>query len=178
MNATEKEVRQWYDAHGMEYLPEDWDRRDAVGESAGAQHADRDRVGREWVHTLDPEVMYDMETDEGGRIMLLWSQREDHEVLAAVEEFFTPYIALMPAAKRRVLDEYLLGHRSQEDIARELGVDQSTVSRRLWASARWLTRLVAQDTNDSTATDEQRAWAVFNEFWLDRFGVDWPLREA
>lgn len=186
---TDKEVRQWYDAHGIEYLPEDWGDRDESGESAGKQSGRPERVGREPVVAYDPESLAQLEgkkqTTRGGLgpdiLTLLWEQREDHVVLAALEEFFTPYLSWMPAAKRRVLDEYLLGRRTQEDIAGELGVDQSTVSRHLRAAVRWVVRELGRDIrqdlpDDTDVSDDELAWDVFNLYWIRRFGTPWPLK--
>lgn len=173
-----KEVRQWYDAHGIEFKDEDWGPRSETGESAGRQQADPDRVGREYVVSLDPADLYAHDDGSLGNIMLLWEQREDHEVLDAVEEFFAPYMSLMPFTKRRVLDEYLLARRTQADLAAEAGVSQQAVSKQLASSVRWLTRVIANDSglSGSDREDSERAWFVFNEFWLDRFGTPWPLK--
>lgn len=177
---TDKDIRQWYDAHGIEFKGEDWGPRGETGESSGRQNADPDRVGRDYVVSLDPAELYAHDDGSLGDIMLLWEQREDHEVLEAIEEFFAPYMSLMPFSKRRVLDEYLLARRTQADLAAEAGVSQQAVSKQLASAVRWLTRTIATDYPDRIAiTDvaaQVYAWAVFNEFWLDRFGTPWPLK--
>jgi hypothetical protein len=179
-----KEVKQWYDAHGIEYLPEDWGERDDTGESIGKQSSIAQRVGRDKVPAFDPEVLNELEGDEGGVVTLLWEQREDHAVLAALEDFFAPYLSWMPSPKRRVLVEYLLGRRSQEDIAVELGVSQQAVSKQLRAAVRWVVREIARGVRadapavyvNGDSTDDELAWETFNDYWLERFGTPWPLR--
>lgn len=187
MSMTDKEVRQWYDAHGMEYDAEDWGPKGDNGESLGKQSSERARVGREYVSPYDPHSLYELEHDEGGVVRLLWEQREDHAVLEAVEEFFAPHMAVMPGAKRRVLEEYLLGRRSQTDMAGELGVSQQAVSKQLRSAVRWVVRDIADDQRfhaevagdmetASTTDDAALAWTAFNTFWVRKFGTPWPLR--
>jgi RNA polymerase sigma factor (sigma-70 family) len=180
---NEKEIRQWYEANGLEYLPEDWGDRADNGESLGYQPLERDRIGHERVSIgFDEKKLEALE--EFGQVMLLWEQREDHEVLEAIEEFFTPYLASMPQAKRRVIDDYMYGRRTQQQIATALGVSQQAVSKQLAAALRWVIARIASDErlkfdddeDSSLIQDEELAWVAFNAFWERRFGTPWPLR--
>jgi len=171
-------VREWYEAHGMEYLPGDWDERSETGESASYQRQEKQRVGDAAVRGgFDDRTLEQLESR--GEVMLLWSQREDHEVLAALEEFFAPYMSSMPAAKRRVLEEYLMDRKSQSEIAAERSpeVTQQAISKQLRAAVQWVVKAIADSTPGAGLyDDEELAWEAFNAFWERRFGTPWPLR--
>jgi hypothetical protein len=174
---NEAEVRQWYEANGMEYLPGDWDERSDTGESASYQPQSSERHHMKMAEMPDQDRLAEMEDE--GKVMLLWEQREDHEVLEALEEFFAPYMSSMPHAKRRVLEEFMMDRKSQSEIAgdRNPEVTQQAVSKQIRAAVRWAVKAIADDTPGAGLyDDEELAWVAFNEYWEGRFGTPWPLR--
>jgi hypothetical protein len=178
------DIRQWYEAHGMEYVAEDWGSRSDTGESTGRAPDVRERPHSGRVASYDGKAFEQME--DLGLVGFLWTQREDHDTLDALEEFFTPYLATMPHAKRRLIDGYIYNRRSQARLAETLGVSQQAVSKRLAAALRWLVKTIADeqrflaevagDYETMSAEDEELAWHSFNTFWEGRFGTPWPLR--
>jgi len=170
-----KFVRRWYAGHDMNVVSEDWGRRDPttgeglenVGNTYWGDRADR--------VTLLP--MRDLERLLGEKLGPIWSPRTDEErkFIEALEDFFTPYIALLPKEKASVLDQYLGQRRTQEQIASAAGVSQQAVSKQLRAAARALMRRIAEDWPENELdperpSSEQRAWFVFQAYWYDRFG--------
>jgi len=171
-------IREWYEAHGMEYLPGDWDERSDTGESASVQQVRSDRFGQGHVYGGLDEAKLAFLEDEG-LVMLLWEQREDHEVLAALEEFFSPYMSAMPHSKRRVLEQYLMDRKTQSEIAaeRDPAISQPAVSKQIRQAVQWVVKAIADSTPGAGLyDDEELAWEAFNAFWERRFGTPWPLR--
>jgi len=176
-----KSARHWYAEHKVNVIPEDWGRRDpATGEgleNAGSAYwGERNRSDRVTKRGLMSELLW---FEDNGMLKALWHQRtdEEREFIEALEDFFTPYIALLPKEKASVLDQYLGLRRTQEQIADAAGVSQQAVSKQLRAAVRALVRRIAQDGglatlpgNDHSITDSERAWFVFDRYWLDRFG--------
>jgi hypothetical protein len=172
------DIRAWYEAHGMEYLPGDWDERSDTGESASYQRQEKDRIGGKAVRGGFDDAALE-QAEEDGKVMLLWEQREDHEVLAALEEFFSPYMSAMPHAKRRVLEEYLMDRKTFEDIAgdRDPTITKQAVHQQVKRAVAWVIKAIADSTPGAGLyDDEELAWVAFNEFWERRFGTPWPLR--
>lgn len=178
MPANETELRQWYETHGMEYLPGDWDERFESGESASHQRVPQQNVGRRHV-TIGADEARLAYYEDKGLVMLLWEQREDHVVLEALEEFFAPYMSAMPHSRRRVLEEYLMDRRTLAEIAdgREPEVSKQAIHQQIRRAVSWMVKTIADSTPGAGLyDDEELAWEAFNAFWERRFGTPWPLR--
>jgi len=178
MKRPPKDARRWYAEHRVNVIPEDWGRRDPetgeglenVGDAYWGERNHADRVTKRGVAS---ELLW---FEDDGLLTALWQPRtdEERELIEALEDFFTPYIALLPKEKASVLDQYLGQRRTQEQIASAAGVSQQAVSKQLRAAVRALIRLISADweLHDDfiNITDEQRAWFVFEAYWYERFG--------
>lgn len=176
-----RDARRWYAKHGFDVIPEDWGKRDQETgeglENAGnAYWGERNRSDRVTRRGFESEFVW---FENAGQLRALWTSRtdEEREVLEALEDFFTPYIALLPKEKASVLDQYLGQRRTQEQIADERGVSQQAVSKQLRAAFRALVRRIAQDAHShdediskTFETPAEAAWFVFECYWYDRFG--------
>ena len=110
----------------------------------------------------------------------MWHARtdEEREVLEALEDFFLPYIAVLPKEKASVLDQYLGQRRTQEEIAAAQGVSQQAVSKQLRTALRALINRIAADAHihdehlfaNHQQGNGELAWFVFESYWFERFG--------
>ena len=160
---NDKEIRKWYADHGVEYIPEDW----------GARGNKMNFMG-----TSMPS--YILMLEEEGRAKPLWPQRGDgeREYVLALEDFFAPYIALLPRPKGNLIEEYMGMRRTQADLARSEHVSQQAVSKAMKAALRSLTRLIAKDDPEYVPPQDGRrrdfegeraaAMRVFVRWYLSR----------
>jgi predicted DNA-binding protein YlxM (UPF0122 family) len=181
-----KNARKWYAKHGFDVIPEDWGKRDPETgeglENVGNAYWGESRDGRDRSVTRLPHGglhQFVVWLEDHNKLSTLWHERgeEEREVLEALEDFFTPYIATLPKEKASVLDQYLGQRRTQEQIADERGVSQQAVSKQLRAAFRALINRIAADAHihdeylnigpDGTASE--LAWFVFECYWYERF---------
>lgn len=142
-----KEVREWYRANGMEYIPEDWGDRFDTGESADREGPDPRVLGREHLRVFLPGSFL-----EGSAP---WSQSrssEEREYMEVLEDFFQPYIAMLPRPKGELLRQMMNDQKTYAQIQEDEGRASrgSTVNagkRALQA----LIRLIAQDDPEFVA---------------------------
>ena len=172
------DVKRWYAEHGVEYIESDWGPRDPeTGEGLGADPA-LPREGHDRVSIRDEQQLLRLE--EQGRLRFPWLERADATELAVLEDFLTPYIALLPRAQARVLDEWMYSRKSHREVAETLGMDHSNVTKRLRTAVRRLIReiandqrfmleIVGEDPQDDVG-DGELAWAVFLEYRKARLG--------
>jgi hypothetical protein len=173
-----KDARRWYAEHHVDVIPEDWGKRDPetgeglenVGHAYWGDSGDARRSGLHRIPGGD-FLQFVVWLEEGGRVSPLWSGRtdEEREVIEALEDFFTPYIATLPKGKASVLDQYLGQRRTQEQIASARGVSQQAVSKQLRAAVRALVRRIAEDAPGYSEDPSKSAWFVFERYWRNRF---------
>jgi predicted DNA-binding protein YlxM (UPF0122 family) len=175
-NRAPKDARRWYADHHIDVIPEDWGKRDPeTGE--GLENVGNAYWGeREGRTTLVP--VRDLERLLGGKLQPIWRERSetDREFIEALEDFFLPYIAVLPKEKASVLDQYLGQRRTQEEIAAAQGVSQQAVSKQLRTALRALINRIAADAHihdeylhEEGETAAELAWFVFECYWYERF---------
>jgi len=207
---NEKEIRNWYRENGLEYLPGDWDRRNEVGESASYQPSMPERApvygtagpgGRVggWIRPLSHErLIYEEDASAseqhilpGGapgkhfqsRFHAMWQEQrlpEDREEVEAMEEFWSPYLHMLPVPKANLIWQLMNARLPQSAVADGLGITQQAVSKAAVQAFRDLCRLVAADEprfippadrRRRLYEDEKMATLhVLNRYWKGRFG--------
>jgi hypothetical protein len=178
---NEKEIRRWHHDHGVEYIPEDWTGRSETGETIARLPFWGDPRARENMArraNMTPGGMQAL--DDSGQAAPLYAGRtaEDREYVMALEDFFDPYIALLPRPKGNLIREYMGMRRTEADIARTAGVTQQAVSQALQRALRALTALVARDDPEWVPPADKRrrdyegereaAERVFDRYWQKR----------
>lgn len=176
---NEKEIRRWCHDNGIEYIASDWGPRSDTGESAGEASYYGERQEHRNV------VRWDMTGLLTGREQKsdsapVWAGRtpEDREYIEALEDFFDPYIAMLPRPKGNLIREYMGMRRTQRDIGRSEGVTRSAVTHALKRALRDLTRLIAKDDPEWVPPADKRrrdyegekeaAERVFGRYWRRR----------
>ncbi len=204
---NEKEIRRWYREHGLEYLPGDWDRRGGTGESASYQPVTPERAPEfgasrstsKKIHPLsDDRLVYEeaMSASEqtslpggvGGthfqsRFHALWAAQrtpEDREEVEAMEEFWFPYLHMLPVPKANILWQVMNARLTYEQIGEARGTSRQAAHDAVRTATRDLLRLVAADEPrfvphaDKRRRDyegeEAAALHVLNRYWKGRFG--------
>lgn len=170
---TEDDIRRYYESIGMEYQPGDWGARDESGESANHQPVEPERIGREWVSTMDPHVLAGLELEVGP----VWQPRNAHDrlVVEALEDFFETHLpALRPEGKQQALEDLMYARASLAELAEDKGVSKQAVSQARKRALSWVLRELSSQWPDPEGSHEQRAYAVFATYWRDRFGVEFP----
>ena len=179
-------IARWYREHGVDYEPQDWGRRDELGQSASPQYEPPERAGRplheQRINPVEPSLFRILE--EEGALSSWWRARsgEEREHVEAMEAFWAPYLAQLPRPKGNVLWQVMNARLPQADIAREAGTSQQAVSKQLRQSMRDLVRLVARDDPAFVEAPDRRlrdyakeqaaAIRVLNAYWRDLFGKD------
>lgn len=185
-------IREWYIENDMEYLPSDWGHRAENGESASKQVAEPERIGGAggdgWVYSMDPATIV---RDEGRvrprqehmkrglvekPLKRVWDEERDpidRAMVEAIEDFFARYAPgfdLLPALATLLWEP----DRSLGDVATEQGVSKQAVSQARKRAVARVERTISRYWHDPEGSDAQRAWAVFVDFWRQRFGTDFP----
>lgn len=174
---NEKELRRWYAKNGMEYLAEDWGPRAENGESASIQTQEPERIGREWVALLDPEVLTELEGIGRGEVRPVFTDNRDlrdQASIEALEDFFETHLPVARGGRQEVLDLFLYDRLTLGEVALSRGVSKQAVAQQRMRVFKWVMRELAAQWPDPEGTTEQRAWAVFVTYWRDRFGVEYP----
>lgn len=139
---TLRDIRRWYSDHGMPYLEEDWGERDESGESSGQQVQEGERTREVRSTAATPDRMWWWEKQH-----FPWRPRSDEEKEWALtlEEFFTPYVALLPRAKGNLLQQVFGDLRTYGDVGREEGKSRQAAQQATQRALRALVQLVAND---------------------------------
>lgn len=181
----DKDVVAWHLEHGIEYIPKDWGERDAVtGE--GLENAGNEYWGEREHHSVSSWPLTPAVLEAQAHRKTLWPPRSgsDRDVMDALEDFFEPYLSMLPRPKGNVVREYMGFRRTQSTIAERKGITQQAVSARLLSAVRHLTRIIAIDDplyRELAAGDGRRSFQdeapaaaqrVLNVYWTKRFGHD------
>jgi hypothetical protein len=149
MTADNEEIRRWYVAHGLPYLEEDWGLRDDTGESARAQHQEPERTvddsgNTQSVRSVDPSPANRWWWEDK---QFPWEQRSrpEQDYVEALEEFYTPYIAMLSRPKQALLYEAFFQRRQFSDIAKDERMSRQGARQATMRAVRDLTKLVAMD---------------------------------
>lgn len=139
------DIKQWYQDHGLPYLEEDWGDRDENGESIGPQTQQPQRAAGASVRSIGstPDMMWWWEKQA-----FPWRERghEEAQWLALLDDFFAPYLALLPRAKGNLLRQVFGDLATYDEVATiEDLYDRSHARKATQRALRALTRLVAND---------------------------------
>lgn len=153
---TLKDIRKWYHDNGIEYLAEDWDRRDETGESAGAQRQESEISWRakrtHKVRAIDPLLRHWWPDQQ-----VLWAPRDPEEKawLALLDEFFTPYLSMMTPEKTETLARLFNDRLTYEEAGEVVGITRQGAHRAVGRALQDLTLLIAKD-DDWFAREKNR----------------------
>lgn len=173
---NEKEIRRWCHDNGIEYIASDWGPRSDTGESAGPTAW----ISQEHRTTASWSMGNLLKAADDPTAGSMWHDRtpEDREYIEALEDFFDPYIAMLPRPKGNLIREYMGMRRTQRDIGRSEGVTRSAVTHALKRALRDLTRLIAKDDPEWVPPADKRrrdyegekeaAERVFGRYWRRR----------
>ncbi len=142
---TAKDIRRWYHKHGLPYEEEDWGPRSDTGESAGQQTQHQERTGRDGVRSsaTTPDRMWWWETKA-----LPWSARSraEQEWVNMLDDFFSPYIAMLPRPKGNLLTHIFAEQLSYAETAKAEGLSsKGSIHKQVQRAVHDLTRLIAED---------------------------------
>ncbi|MES2155991.1 MAG: hypothetical protein V4510_12730 [bacterium] len=173
---TLKDIRRWYQEHGMPYQEDDWGLRSATGESEGRQMQEPERGTRSSAST--PDRMWWWEKQQ-----FPWRGRTpgEREWAETLEDFFTPYLALLPGPKLRLMEQVFNDTRTYAEVGEESGISRQGAHQSVQRALRALTRVIAEDnpnwesTGDGRSRDyddeEEAARFVFVKYVTDRLGA-------
>lgn len=164
---NDKEIREWYQANGMEYIAEDWD-------ADAPQVQEPERHGGMRARTIEPNM-----------VLAVHPHRtpEERTRMEALEDFFEPYISMLPRPKGELIRQLINDQKTYEAIRQDEGRASrgSTINagkRALQA----LLRLIANDDPDFTPPADGRrrdyeaeraaAERVFARYWTGVNGID------
>lgn len=173
----EKDIRRWYQQHGVEFIASDWKRDPETGESLYPDGLDAER--RDVTRLVDSTWMRFFEEGQ-----LPWFLPRDRDTVEALEEFFSPYIAMLPRPKGNVLRQLVNDTLTYQEIAEDRDVSRQGAWKQVNAAVTELVRLVARDDPAFTPPRDGRrrdkraelasAAAVLNRFWKEKFGDVYP----
>jgi hypothetical protein len=180
-----KDVKRWYREHDMEYIAEDWGARDPeTGE--GLENADvrggKWKGGRQASTAFLNFTQWLSWLEDQGVVEPLWRPRsvDDRAYVVALEDFFQPYLGLLPRPKGNLLAEYMGSRRTQADIAEATGRTQQAVSAQLKTALRALIRRIAEDDPAWTPPSDGRVRDYDGELRSAErvFDLWWEARKA
>lgn len=166
---TAKQIRKWYHDHKVAYVKDDW---------RSSERFPHWGISSTGASTMDTPYLEHLESE--GRAGSIWRPRNaaDREYVEALEEFFAPYVAILPRPKGNLITEYTGMRRTQASLAESKGVTQQAVSKALMSAMRALVHIIAKDDpayvppQDGRRRDfegeTQAAERVFVRFWLER----------
>lgn len=142
---TPKQVRRWYHKAGLEYNEEDWGPRFESGESAGKPEDMRER--RDLVGTHKKVTAFGPGNVWWENQHYPWRPRTDSELewYEVLEEFFVPYLSLLPKAKGNLLMEVFADQRTLVDLGTEASMTRQGAHKAKQSAVRALTRRIAED---------------------------------
>jgi hypothetical protein len=176
---TMKDIRRWYHDHGIPYQEDDWGPRDEVGESIGRQVEEGERTREVRSSASTPDRMWWWEKQQ-----FPWRERtpSEREWANTLEDFFTPYLAMLPGPKLRLMEQVFNDTRTFAEVA-EAGAyaDRSGPRKAVQRALRDLTRRIAEDNphweppadarRRNYAEEEEAARFVFVKYVTDRLGA-------
>ena len=183
---TRSEIKEWCKANGIEFIPEDWGQRDP--ETGEGLENDPYLPSRRDEKTYSLSGADELQGAElalrrgGGHVSLhLWPERgdADEDTVEVLDDFFEPYLSLLPRTQGNVLRQYMGERRTYG----ELGGHHSSAQERVERALRRLIRLVAEDDPNCPAPGGGRgnrrdfdgevaaAHRVLDRYWQRRFGV-------
>lgn len=149
---TQKDIARWYHENKMEYLKDNWGPRDENGESASKQvqlpeYATKEGGGSSAVRSTDPTPGGDSawwwEEQE-----LMWEQRspDEQQWIDALDDFFAPYIAMLPRPKGNLIREVFNDRHTYVEVGKDNQFyDRQAARKAVQRAVRDLTKLIAQD---------------------------------
>ena len=140
-----KDIRKWYHDHGIPYEAEDWGPRSETGESDGHQPVDRERADRHnfvLSRAATPEELWWWE-----KHAILWRPRSGEEAdwLQTLDDFFAPYLAMLPRAKGNLVRAIYGDLATYEEAAQAEGIARQSAHEATKRAVRDLTRRIAED---------------------------------
>jgi predicted DNA-binding protein YlxM (UPF0122 family) len=174
---NQKDIKKWYQQHGMEYIEEDWADDSLQPGDAGYQNP---RSYRAKGTVADPirlglsKLMEHIE-QEGG-LLILWGERDDRELVEVLEEFFDPYIAMLNYPKGNVLRQFINDRFTYAEAAEEGSLSRWGAWKQVRSAMREVVKLIAQDDLYPSrwkapdrrqryyAAEKEAAWRVFARF--------------
>lgn len=139
-----KDIRRWYHDHGIPYLEEDWGERADTGESGGPQTQQPQRAAGASVRTIGstPDMMWWWEKQPWP-----WRERGDSERdwLLLLDDFFLPYLALLPRAKGNLLRQVFGDLATYQEVGDAERVSRQAAQQSTVRALRALTRVIAED---------------------------------
>jgi hypothetical protein len=179
------DIRRWYADHGEKFIAEDWGERDENGESIGPQRQEPERSydiakkGSTSVRSTDPSPE---RTWWWEKQTFPWKPRNpgDQEWVFLLDEFFAPYLALLPRAKGNLVRQLFGDLHTYQEIADSEGIARSSAHEAVRRAVRDLTRRIAEDdplfrpATDGRRRDyEEEARAARRVFLLYLGGKGW-----
>ena len=147
---TTRDIARWYHKHGIPYERDDWGPRGETGESEGEQmqrpeqaYSASDR-GSNNVRSTDatPGNMWWWEGKP-----FPWRQRTHSERawIAALEGFFTPYLAMLPRPKGNLIREVFNDTKTYQEVADDNHMARQSAHEAVQRAVQDLTKLIAKD---------------------------------
>jgi hypothetical protein len=139
---TAADIRRWYHEHGIPYEDEDWGPRSEVGESIGQQVQEGERTREVRSTAATPDRMWWWEKQR-----FPWRERSADEKrwMYLLDEFFAPYIAMMPRPKGNLLRQVFGERATFSEAGTESGMSKQGAQQATARAVRDLTRLIAHD---------------------------------
>lgn len=135
-------IRQWYHQHKVPFDEEDWGERSDVGESIGPQHQrpQRPDLSRTVPSTPDRQWWWDRE-------VFPWHARtmEEREWLLLLEDFFAPYLAMLPRNKGNLVRSVFGDLMTYEEAGKSEGISRQGAQQATTRAVQDLTRMIAED---------------------------------
>lgn len=137
-----KDIQRWYAKHGMRYEEEDWGPRSETGESDGKQVQEGERTKEVRSTDSTPSRMWWWE-----RQVFPWKHRtlEDRDWVLALDEFFAPYLAMLPRPKGNLVQQIYGDLSTYQAVADETGVSRQAAHKATRKAVEQLTKLIAMD---------------------------------
>lgn len=146
MSEELEDIRRWYEEHGVSFLTEDWQARTDVGESATRQHQPPEDHWKGAAHRRflphDPTEQWWWE-----RQHFPWHPRthEEREWQETLEDFFTPYISMMPRPKANLLWHVFGQGNTYQEAGADEGMSRQGAQQAVKRALRDLTKRIALD---------------------------------
>lgn len=142
MSEELEDIKRWYQEHGMPYVHEDWQYRDETGESATRQTQPPEERGGQRFVPRDPTEQWWWERQHFPWRPRTFEEREWQEVL---EDFFTPYIAMMARPKANLLWQVFGVRATYADAGASEGISRQAAQQAVKRAVRDLTKRIAMD---------------------------------
>ena len=139
---TLHDIQRWYHNHQMPFLEEDWQLRSDTGESDSpqSQEGERTKEVRSSANTADRLWWWEKQ-------QFPWRKRthEEQEWQEKLDQFFAPYLAMLPRPKGNLLRSLYGDLRSFTELGLDARTSRQAAFKAARSARRALIRLIAED---------------------------------